>query len=52
MSEALDLAGPNPWKATGLEWETQSPPLPENFAFQPVVTEGPYEYSKRETKVV
>ena len=45
-------AGPNPWLATGLEWTTQSPPLPENFTHTPVVTEGAYEYSKREIKVV
>jgi cytochrome c oxidase subunit 1 len=44
-------AGSNPWKATGLEWKTQSPPLPENFPDIPVVTEGAYEYSKREIKV-
>ena len=42
----------NPWGATGLEWTTQSPPLPHNFEVQPVVTEGAYEYSKREIKVV
>ncbi len=46
------VAGPNPWNATGLEWQTQSPPLTENFAVMPVVTEGPYEYSKREIKRV
>src|SRR6187397_2615273 len=45
-------AGENPWHATGLEWTTQSPPLPHNFDVQPVVTEGAYEYSKREIKVV
>jgi cytochrome c oxidase subunit 1 len=39
------LAGPNPWGATGLEWQTTSPPPPENFAVTPVVTCGPYEYS-------
>jgi cytochrome c oxidase subunit I len=44
-------AGANPWKATGLEWTTQSPPLPENFPTTPVVTEGAYAYSKREIKV-
>jgi len=44
-------AGANPWKATGLEWTTQSPPLPENFATTPVVTEGAYAYSKRGMKV-
>jgi cytochrome c oxidase subunit I len=44
-------AGANPWLATGLEWQTQSPPLPHNFEVQPVVTTGAYEYSKREIKV-
>src|SRR4029450_12670894 len=24
-------AGPNPWLATGLAWQTQSPPVPRNF---------------------
>jgi cytochrome c oxidase subunit 1 len=45
------LAGDNPWGATGLEWKTQSPPLPENFLETPIVNEGAYEYSKREIKV-
>ncbi len=38
-------AGPNPWGATGLEWQTPSPPPTENFLRTPVVTCGPYEYS-------
>jgi len=46
-----EKAGANPWLATGLEWQTQSPPLPHNFPVQPIVTEGAYEYSKREIKV-
>ena len=46
-----EKANANPWLATGLEWTTQSPPLPHNFLVQPVVTEGAYEYSKREIKV-
>jgi cytochrome c oxidase subunit 1 len=46
-----EKAGANPWLATGLEWTTQSPPLPENFPDTPIVTEGAYEYAKRETKV-
>ena len=46
-----EKAGANPWGATGLEWTTQSPPLPENFTEIPIVNEGAYEYSKRETKV-
>src|SRR5262249_48822854 len=39
------IAGPNPWHATGLEWQTSSPPPPDNFPEVPVVTCGPYEYS-------
>jgi cytochrome c oxidase subunit 1 len=42
-------AGNNPWEATGLEWQTPSPPPTENFGSTPIVTEGPYEYSGRET---
>jgi len=38
-------AGPNPWRATGLEWQTPSPPPPDNFSEPPVVTCGPYEYA-------
>jgi len=37
-------AGPNPWGATGLEWQTPSPPPTENFAVTPVVTGPPYDY--------
>jgi cytochrome c oxidase subunit 1 len=37
-------AGPNPWGATGLEWQTPSPPPPDNFAETPIVVRGPYEY--------
>ncbi|MEQ1756774.1 MAG: cbb3-type cytochrome c oxidase subunit I [Vicinamibacterales bacterium] len=46
-----EKAGANPWLATGLEWTTQSPPLPENFPDTPIVTEGAYDYAKRETRV-
>jgi cytochrome c oxidase subunit 1 len=38
-------AGSNPWGATGLEWQTPSPPPTDNFEVTPVVTQGPYEYS-------
>ncbi|MGP0062257.1 MAG: cytochrome c oxidase subunit I [Isosphaeraceae bacterium] len=38
-------AGANPWRATGLEWQTSSPPPVHNFDEPPVVTTGPYEYS-------
>ena len=38
-------AGPNPWGAKGLEWETPSPPPTENFEEIPVVTEEAYNYT-------
>jgi cytochrome c oxidase subunit 1 len=37
-------AGANPWRATGLEWQTPSPPPKDNFAETPVVVRGPYQY--------
>jgi cytochrome c oxidase subunit 1 len=40
-------AGPNPWRATGLEWQTPSPPPQENFDVTPVVMEEPYAYAER-----
>jgi cytochrome c oxidase subunit 1 len=39
------LAPDNPWEATGLEWQTTSPPPPENFDITPVVNHEPYDYS-------
>jgi cytochrome c oxidase subunit 1 len=44
-------AGPNPWLATGLEWQTPSPPPPDNFPVTPTVTQEPYHYSE-EVRVV
>jgi cytochrome c oxidase subunit 1 len=41
-------AGPNPWKATGLEWQTESPPPVHNFEGTPVVIHDPYAYSAEE----
>jgi cytochrome c oxidase subunit I len=38
----------NPWKATGLEWRTASPPPTVNFEVTPEVTEGPYAYERPE----
>jgi len=35
----------NPWDATTLEWAAPSPPPHGNFAVEPVVYRGPYEYS-------
>jgi cytochrome c oxidase subunit I len=37
-------ASANPWGATGLEWQTSSPPLTENFVVTPTVIEPPYNY--------
>jgi cytochrome c oxidase subunit 1 len=37
-------AGDNPWDATGLEWQTASPPPEHNFLEPPVVTGPPYDY--------
>jgi cytochrome c oxidase subunit I len=34
----------NPWHATGLEWQTPSPPPTENFESSPVVVRSPYQY--------
>jgi cytochrome c oxidase subunit 1 len=37
-------AADNPWGATGLEWQTPSPPPTENFPVTPTVTGRPYDY--------
>ncbi len=39
-----ERAPDNPWGATGLEWQTRSPPPPENFTTTPIVTGMPYDY--------
>jgi cytochrome c oxidase subunit 1 len=39
-----ERAPANPWGATGLEWQTPSPPPTENFLVTPEVTEPPYSY--------
>ena len=38
------LAGANPWKAKGFEWEIPSPPPVHNFEITPIQTEPPYSY--------
>ena len=38
------IAPPNPWRATGLEWQTSSPPPTQNFEIPPVVKEEAYAY--------
>jgi len=35
----------NPWQATTLEWQTPTPPPHGNFAVEPEVHRGPYDYS-------
>jgi cytochrome c oxidase subunit 1 len=47
-------AGPNPWRATGLEWKTPSPPPAHNFETTPVVNYRPYDYEamKEELQLV
>jgi cytochrome c oxidase subunit I len=45
------IAGPNPWEATGLEWQTPSPPPEFNFLDTPVVTTEPYNYGEPEGEV-
>jgi len=42
------IAGPNPWRATGLEWQTSSPPPTDNFLETPVVTDEPYNYEAKD----
>jgi cytochrome c oxidase subunit 1 len=45
-------ASANPWRATGLEWTTPSPPPKHNFERTPVVTHEPYRYDpERDTFV-
>ncbi len=38
-------SGDNPWRATGLEWQTSSPPPKDNFEQTPVVTQEAYAYT-------
>jgi cytochrome c oxidase subunit I len=36
----------NPWGAHGLEWETDSPPMPTNFEKTPIVTDEVYDFDE------
>ncbi len=38
-------AGPNPWDATGLEWQAESPPPERNFTGKSITVEQAYTYS-------
>jgi cytochrome c oxidase subunit I len=42
-----EVAGDNPWQATGLEWQTTSPPPTHNFHEIPVVTSDAYDYGRQ-----
>ncbi len=39
----------NPWGGISLEWETQSPPITENFHQTPEMTHGPYDFHAYQT---
>jgi cytochrome c oxidase subunit 1 len=44
------LATANPWGATGLEWQTKSPPSTFNFDKTPIVREAAYAYESEVMK--
>src|ERR1700678_3248683 len=46
------IAGSNPWQATGLEWQIQSPPLTENFIDIPIMDHEAYDYDWLEHQTV
>jgi cytochrome c oxidase subunit 1 len=46
------IAPANPWRATGLEWQTPSPPPTLNFDRIPIVTKGPYAYSPEDDELL
>ncbi|WP_010582166.1 cytochrome c oxidase subunit I [Schlesneria paludicola] len=41
----------NPWNATGLEWQTPSPPPTENFTETPIVVDEAYDYERFDQQV-
>lgn len=45
-----EAAGPNPWRAKGLEWTIQSPPKTGNFDHTPIVHEEAYEYASLDVR--
>ena len=40
------IASSNPWRAAGLEWETSSPPITQNFLHVPIVDHEAYNYDE------
>lgn len=47
-----EIAGNNPWRAAGLEWTTQSPPVTENFLEVPMSTGEAYDYGRIDNPTV
>ena len=45
------IAGNNPYRATGLEWQTTSPPPTHNFHETPIVTQEAYDYESMTPEV-
>lgn len=45
MKNGKKVTNDNPWDATTLEWQTPTPPPHGNFAKEPIVHRGPYDYS-------
>jgi len=45
------VAGNNPYRATGLEWQTTSPPPTHNFHETPIVTQEAYDYESQTEEV-
>ena len=46
------VAGMNPWKARGLEWQTPSPPSTHNFDVTPTVVREAYAYETAEPELI
>jgi cytochrome c oxidase subunit 1 len=45
------IASNDPWGASGLEWQTTSPPPPDNFEVTPVITHEPYIFEPQAEEV-
>jgi cytochrome c oxidase subunit I len=45
-------ASANPWRATGLEWQTSAPPPAHNFNRAPTVAVAPYQYNPQDGSYV
>jgi cytochrome c oxidase subunit 1 len=46
-----DPAPDNPWRTTGLEWKTSSPPPKHNFEETPTVTWGAYDFEAQKEEL-